>query len=254
MMRVARRTVAVSIPDGGTVAPGARHDLRLWRIPALVVGIALACLATLALATLPAPTVPITHPLALRHGLQSHQATSLPVSLAAAASPSIGASDHGFWQVRHGDSLLTQSEGIRSTFTASGAALRVTQGTLGLALTAVGHGQHLERLAAVTPSGAANQILYRHGSISEIYRNGPYGLEQGFSLLKRPQAGTGPLVLALGLRGIADPRAGGIRSPLQNAFRRNGAPLRSAERAGCHRPSAARAHADPQRDPSAADR
>ena len=109
-------------------------------------------------------------------------------------------------------------------------------------------------VAAVAPTGAASQVLYRHGSISEFYRNGPYGLEQGFTVRQRPQAGTGSLVLALAARGIADPEAGGIADPVQNACRRDGAALRPAERAGCHRPSAARAHAAPQRDPSAADR
>jgi hypothetical protein len=60
-------------------------------------------------------------------------------------------------------------------------------------------------MATVAPKAAASQILYAHGSTSEFYRNGPYGLEQGFTLLKRTQAGNGPLVLALGLRGSLIP-------------------------------------------------
>ena len=205
MPRVARRTTMVSIAGGAALTAPESHVLRPSRVPALLVGAALACIATLALATLPSPTAPSTHPLALRHGLQSHLAAGLPVSLAAAASASIGASEHSFWPVRHGASLLTQGGAIHSTFTASGAALRVAQGTLGLSLAGVGRGQHLKRVAAVAPSGAAGRILYRHGSISEFYRNGPYGLEQGFTVLKRPQAGTGSLVLALRVGGTLIP-------------------------------------------------
>ena len=168
-MRVARQTVAASVTHGGVLAAEASHDIRRRRVSALLVGAPLACIAAIALATLPALTAPSAHRPASHRGLQSHPAsTSLPVSLAAAASASIGASEHSFWAVRHGASLLTQGGGIHSTFTASGAALRVAQGTLGLSLTAVGRGQRVERVAAVAPTGAASQILYRHGSISEF--------------------------------------------------------------------------------------
>ena len=190
--------------SGGALVADASLDLRPWRIPALLLGAVLACIATLALATLPSSTAPGTRPLALRHGLQSRLASSLPVTLAAAASASIGASERSFWPVRHGASLLTKGGGIHSTFTASGAALRVAGGTLGLSLTGVGRGQRLDPVAAVAPTGAADQVLYRHGSISEFYRNGPYGLEQGFTVLG-PQASTGSLVLALGISGSLTP-------------------------------------------------
>ena len=201
----AGRGGVVRVSEGGALAAGAGFALRLWRVPALILGAVLSCIATLALATLPAPTAPSTRPLTVRHDLRSHSVTRLPVSLAAAASANIGASERSFWPVRHGFSLLAEGGGIHGAFTTSGARVRVIQGTLGLSLAAVGRGQRLERVAAVAPQGAANQILYRHGSIGEFYRNGPYGLEQGFNLLKRPQAGTGSLVLALGLTGSLTP-------------------------------------------------
>jgi lysophospholipase L1-like esterase len=205
MPRTAGPRAVVSMPDGGALTAGDRHDVRPLRATALLMGAAVACLAALALATLAAPTAPSSHPLALRHGLRSHLATSLPITLAPAASASIGTSERSFWPVRHGSSLLTRGAGIHSTFNASGAALRVAQGTIGLSLTGVGRGQSLAPVGAVAPTGSANQVLYRHGSISEFYRNGPYGLEQGFTLRHRPQAGTGSLVLALGLRGSLVP-------------------------------------------------
>ena len=105
------------------------------------------------------------------------------------------------WPVRQGASLVTQRGGIRGTFNASGAALRVGRVTVGFSLAGVGRGHSLDRVAAVAPTPAANQVLYRHGPISEFYRNGPYGLEQGFTVPKPPQAGSGPLVVALGISG-----------------------------------------------------
>jgi hypothetical protein len=130
----------------------------------------------------------------------------VPIGLAAAASASFGASERSFWPVRHRDSLLTKGGGINTTFTAAGAGLRVAQGTLGLSLAAVGHGQRVERVSAVAPEGAANQVLYRHSLVTEFYRNGPYGLEQGFTVRQRSHEGEGSFVLALSVRGSLIPQ------------------------------------------------
>jgi hypothetical protein len=158
--------------------------------------------------TLPSPSVPGAPPLGLgsRAGVQSHVTTRLPVALAAAASASIGNTDHSFWPIRDGSSLLTQGGGIHGTFNATGARLRVAQGTLGLSLAAIGYAQHAEHIGALTPSPAASQVLYRHGPISEFYRNGPYGLEQGFTVARRPHAGTGVLIITLTVGGSLHPQ------------------------------------------------
>ena len=86
----------------------------------------LAAAAALVLTAIPAPPPASAHRLASHHRLQS-----LPSGLAAAASASIGASQHAFWPVRHGSSLLAQGGGIQGSFSASGASLRVAKGTLG---------------------------------------------------------------------------------------------------------------------------
>jgi hypothetical protein len=185
---------AVSIPAGAALTAGGRHEPRARRLPAALIGAVIACLATLALATPLAPTSSRTHP--AHRGL-----ASLPITLTPIASASIGASERSFWPVRRGASLVTHGGGIHGTFTSSGARLRVAKGTVALSLAGVGHGQRLDPVPAVGPTGAANQVLYRHGSITELYRNGPYGVEQGFTVSQGPQAGTGPLVLALRLGG-----------------------------------------------------
>jgi hypothetical protein len=160
-----------------------------------VVGAVLACVAALAVATLLAPAAPSGRRQAMWPGAQSR--TLVPTSLAPVASASIGASDRGFWPVRRGASLLTRGGGIHGTFTASGATLQVAKGTLGLSLAAIGRGRRLQALPAVAPTVAADRVVYRHGPIVEFYRNGPYGLEQGFALARRPLPGAGPLELVL---------------------------------------------------------
>ncbi len=137
--------------SSGALAAPAGLDVRRWRVPALILGAVLACITALALATLPSTNVPDTHSPTARRGLKSHLATSLPVTLAPAASASIGASERSFWPARRGASLLTRGAGIHGTFTASGADLRVAGGTLGLSVARVGRG---ERLAALTAACA----------------------------------------------------------------------------------------------------
>jgi hypothetical protein len=200
--RMAGRPALVS--GGWRLAAGASLELRPWRVPALILGGVLACIASLALAALPGATAPRTPSLASRHALLS-DSVRMPISLAPAASGSIGVSDRSFWPVRQGASFLTQGGRIHGIFNASGAALRVGKATVALSLAGVGRGRSLDPVAAVAPTRAANQILYRHGSIGEFYRNGPYGLEQGFTVPKRAWAGSGSLVVALGISGSLVP-------------------------------------------------
>ena len=205
MMRRMERTGRAALPHELALTTGSGLELRPWRLPALLMAAALACVAALSLAAFPAITPPSDPPAAGR-ALQGHLVTTLPIDLAPAASASIGASEHSFWAVRRGASLLTNGGGIRSAFNASGARLRVAGGTLELSLASVARGRHIDRAKMVAPSGAASQVLYRHGAISEFYRNGPYGLEQGFTLRRRVQHGTGSLVLALSVAGSLIPK------------------------------------------------
>src|SRR5439155_1688640 len=55
--------------------------------------------------------------------------------------------------------------------------------------------------APVTPRSAGNRLIYGHATLTALYSNGPYGLEQGFTLHRRPRAGAGAAVLAMRLSG-----------------------------------------------------
>jgi Putative Ig domain/IPT/TIG domain/FG-GAP repeat len=209
MPTAAGSTAVVSVQDKEPPARGYSQDSRRRWTTGLLVAVSLACLATFAVAVLPALVAQSSHQLPSRHALPTHLTARLPASLAPIASTSIGGYEQSFWPVRHGTSLLTPRGAIHGTFTASGAALRVAQGTLRLSLTGVGRAERLRRVVTVIPTAAASKVLYQHGSISEFYRNGPYGLEQGFALRQRPQVGTGPLVLALHPGGSLTPELAG---------------------------------------------
>jgi hypothetical protein len=137
-------------------------------------------------------------------------ATPMPASLRVAVSTSLGRVDRRFWPVAHGSSLRTRGGSIDGDFTAAAARLSTAHGTLGLTLLGVGRGQQVGPLAAATPSASANQVVYRHGPVAEYYRNGPYGLEQGFNVTRRPQ-GSGELALTLRVSGSLTAHLAGSR-------------------------------------------
>ncbi|HME03041.1 MAG TPA: hypothetical protein VKG38_08420, partial [Solirubrobacteraceae bacterium] len=173
-----------------------------------VLGAALVCLFAMTVAVLASASKPGTDRVVLRRNPQTHPATLVPASLGPVASSAIGASNHSFWPVRHGASLVAQGGGIRGTFTASGADLRVAEGTLGLSFVGVGRGGLAERIPTALPTAVGSTLTYRHGSVAEFYRTGPYGLEQGFNVLQRPRS-SGPIELALAVSGSLAPEQTG---------------------------------------------
>jgi hypothetical protein len=140
----------------------------------------------------------------------------LPAPLGAAASVRIGASEQSFWPTRHGGALLTAGGGISSRFTRSGATLRVGSASMRFSLAAVGRGARLTSVGEVTPTRAGGRVEFRRGAITERYQNGPFGLEQAFTLRRAPAAaGRAPLVLALELGGSLRARRAGAEVLLQ---------------------------------------
>ena len=70
----------------------------------------------------------------------------------------------------------------------------------------LGYGSRLSPVVPARPQATRNRIEYRRGALNEWYVNGPLGLEQGFTLARRPSTRTsGPLTLALRLTGTLRP-------------------------------------------------
>jgi hypothetical protein len=140
----------------------------------------------------------------------ARNATAIPAALVPVASAQIGASERAYQPVRRGGVLVAAGGGVGSRFTASGVVIAAARATLGLSLTAVRQGPLAEPLHSVSPNlVAGGEVLYRQGALNEWYRNGPYGLEQGFTVLRRPKRASGSLVLTLRTSGGLSARQSG---------------------------------------------
>lgn len=128
----------------------------------------------------------------------------LPVSARASVSAAIGAED-SYYKVhsRAGGAWLAENAGqhLSAAFTTGAVELYSHSLALDLSARAIGYGEALAALAPASPSIAGNRVTYRHASLSEWYANGPLGLEQGFTLSRRPTSAgrSGPLTLELRL-------------------------------------------------------
>ncbi len=106
-----------------------------------------------------------------------------------------------------------RAKNLRTYFTAEGVQWIPRGGDtpswrVGLSLSGVGAGERLAAVSAAKPEASGNRVEYRRDGIVEWYVNDERGLEQGFTLAKRPfpvLAGE-PLRLALSVSGNTTPR------------------------------------------------
>ena len=173
------------------------RSLHLWRSALIVAGLAIVGAALLLTR---GSSLPVHRPAVVPTVRSAHPAL-LPAGLLTAASDSIGAVERRYWPTRRDGALRARGGGIHSSFTASGASLRVSGGTLSLSLPILSDGPRPQPLRGTAPSSATDRVLYRSGSIEQSYRNGPYGLEQTFTIARAPRGASGRLMLALRLGG-----------------------------------------------------
>ncbi|MGA2047009.1 MAG: FG-GAP repeat protein [Terracidiphilus sp.] len=83
------------------------------------------------------------------------------------------------------------------------ARLTHPDGSVGFHLSGYGYGDKLNTPAAPKLAADGTRLEYRRGDFTEWYVNGPHGLEQGFTLAKKPTGGHKgqPLTIALGVTG-----------------------------------------------------
>lgn len=87
-------------------------------------------------------------------------------------------------------------------FTPTSLSVRQGAATWQLALHGYGYGDELRAARHTTPHAIANRVEYRREGMTEWYVNGPFGLEQGFTLPRAPGERSGdPLTLAFTLSG-----------------------------------------------------
>ncbi len=92
-------------------------------------------------------------------------------------------------------------------FNHDGARLIHPQGDAALRLTGFGYDGRLRTPLEAKPAASGNRVEYQRGDLSEWYVNGSRGLEQGFTLARRPGGSheTGPLKIALEATGELRP-------------------------------------------------
>lgn len=91
--------------------------------------------------------------------------------------------------------------GVRAELGRDAVRLSGAEGAVSLTLRAIGRGHAMQAVTPAPPSARANRVTYRHRNVAEWYAAGPLGLEQGFTVARRPAGHAGPLVLATATRG-----------------------------------------------------
>jgi hypothetical protein len=91
---------------------------------------------------------------------------------------------------------------LTASFTSTGAHFGSISGTWPLGLGSIGRAGALTAVPETKPSHEGAETTYRSGGLSEWFKDGKDGVEQGFTVLSRP-AGRGPLVIALAVPGLS---------------------------------------------------
>ena len=99
---------------------------------------------------------------------------------------------------------------LRMSFDDSGATIATSADARArIALQAIGSGTMLRPVGSGRPLIRGNRVEYRRGMATEWFANGPAGLEQGFTIARRPIAvAGGMLTLVLGVSGTLTVRSG----------------------------------------------
>jgi IPT/TIG domain/FG-GAP repeat len=125
----------------------------------------------------------------------------LPAQAQSTISASVGAGSRAYAVHRSGDGYRLKGGGVRGQLDAHAIELRAGGGSLSMALRGVGRGGRLSGPASLAASARANRVTYAGGGLAQWYAAGPLGLEQGFTLARRPAGGAAPLTFALALGG-----------------------------------------------------
>jgi FG-GAP repeat len=207
--------------SGGAVVPrwdgfarrGRLHAsrARLIRVARLVAWLAVALLVGAVgfavLTTAPSPSIPSA---ALeREQTSLARLQSLPVQAQSVISTAVGAGAPAFAASPTPAGYRATGGGVIARFAAGGIALSSHTGSVSFSSLALGRGGHLVALAPGSLAAHANRVIYDRGTVAEWYAAGPLGIEQGFTVARRP-AGVGRgLTLALGVGGGLRPQQAG---------------------------------------------
>jgi hypothetical protein len=98
---------------------------------------------------------------------------------------------------------------LRLSFSPAGVTVTSGARSVRLSLIALGGRGALRATSPAAPRTRANRVTYRRAGLTEWYANGPAGLEQGFTVARRPADGADRLVVVLRMSGDLRPKLNG---------------------------------------------
>lgn len=137
------------------------------------------------------------------------QLTQLPVAAGTLVSRTLGLTERRFWARPSGDGFVSAGGGLRASFTAAGVTVRVGGTRLRMRLAGYSAGGRVMALPPTAPTADRDRVTYAQGPVRGWYRNGPLGLEQGFTIAHAPQGADDARSLTLTLQ-----LSGGVRAAL----------------------------------------
>jgi len=143
--------------------------------------------------------------------------TSLPIEAQYAVSTAIGRDDSRYYALdtAAGVVLENPAQSLRLVFSHEGATLQADSLVWQMGLVSWGVGDASESVERSDPVSSGNRVEVDHGGVTEWYVNGPFGLQQGFTVAVAPGQRDGtPLALRLatpdGLTARIDPDGRGL--------------------------------------------
>jgi len=134
---------------------------------------------------------------------------SLPLTARGPISARLGAEAAGYHLTVAADARLrgtSQAQRLDSTFSRTGISLSAGDLRVGLGVGTLSAGGRALELGGTTPSARANEARYTRPGVAAWFRNGPLGVEQGFTIARAlPGAGSSHLSLSMAISGNARP-------------------------------------------------
>lgn len=127
---------------------------------------------------------------------------SLPLLAQSVVSGALGAGTSNFLAARAPGGWQLAGGGVSAQLGAIAVDFRSEAGSVSLRLSGVGRGPQLGTIGgrlSVVEHG--NRVVYRRPGLQEWFAAGPLGVEQGFTITRRPAGALGPVTVALRLGG-----------------------------------------------------
>lgn len=171
------------------------------------------CLTLLALLLAPFPQANVPMSPVIQPEAQPSNTIALPLEAQTSISTVIGRDDTAYHLTPSAADEATaayqatnSAQNLQAQFTSEAVLLQSNDQQWDMHLRAWGRGQNLAVLKGAVLQAVDNRIEYQYAELSEWYVNGPYGLQQGFTLRQPPLADSADEPLALNLD-LADYRA-----------------------------------------------